>query len=157
MNFRETLESVKKVFPEKSSPSQVTQRKLSRNKTLIAIEIAKFIISNLRFDIVGPTYTEVGKAFGIGSRSIKPMYFQCDPLRNVFSYNRYRGIRPKVTPEARAYLINIMPAVNTLTWSPEDIDKVFGPHGLINSFYLTPAEAIKALEDYGREKYHLKP
>jgi len=157
MSFRKTLESVKKVFPEKNSPLTVMHRKQSRNKTLIAIEIAKFVISNLRFDIVGPTYSEIARAFDINPKGIRSAFFLKKPLDTVFSYTTRRGIRPQTTPEALKYLINIMPAVNTLTWSPDDIDKVFGPQGLINSFYLTPGEAIKALENYGKQKHHLRP
>jgi hypothetical protein len=155
VSFQDSLEKAKRTIIHKdiSTPLRRTRK---RRKYLIAIEMAKFIISKLRFAIVGPTYTEIGKEFGVGYDTIKLSYLQQEPLNKIFEYKRWKGVVVKPTKEAIQELNNITPAIKILTWTDEDLDRLIGPTGIINTFFLNPDEVMEVLNAYGETKFNLR-
>ena len=156
MKIEETIEQVNAMLPPGHSPLASIHQTRKRSTRLIAIEIAKYIVSNLYFRIIGPTYQQISDAFDFPYETIRGVYIRRGPLKGIFNGHRRFGVVPVYGETTLEYLKTVSPNTTMLKWTIEDIDALIGPKGVINLFYLTPDEVRGVLKDYARRKYGLR-
>jgi len=142
------------VLPDRPSRAKIFNQTRSRNKRLVALELSKFVVSELKFRIVGPTYKAIASEFEMKYFEARE-YFKRAPLENIFQSNMNLGVVPQMTEQTYTYLKNISPNTTMLRWSTTDLDSIIGPKGIINLYFLEPDEVKEVLENYARRKYGL--
>lgn len=156
MSLKDDIERARKMLDTSVSPtSKMGVFTRTRNRRANTTRLAKFIVSRFRMRVIGPNYKEIQDHTGFSYSTVRS-YLSKTELNSVFEYANQYGVILKDTQAAIEYLKAITPAINVFTWSTEELDKLMGPRGLINSYFLSPQEVLEVLDEYGRRKFGIR-
>lgn len=156
-DLREAIKRAEAMLPGRGGLRALAQGKTRRRrKERVALEMAKYILANQRFQITGPSCRQIADEFGMSSRTPYSGYLAKEkPLHSVFRNDRKRGVVPRFSVKALEYIKHISPATTVLGWTADELNELIGPDGLINSYFLSANEVKEAIEKYARDKYQL--